>query len=72
MYAVCQLDDNDADILRHRHKHLADILRLLLLLGKDRHLAELCNSLNKVCNILAEILLNILFRHIRIFDNIVQ
>ena len=30
---VGQFDDDDTDILRHRQQHLADIFRLLLLLG---------------------------------------
>ena len=72
MYTVGKLDDDNTDILRHCHQHLAHILRLLLLLCKDRHLAELCNALNKVCNILAEFLLDILLGHIGVFNNVMQ
>src|SRR5260370_15982032 len=31
--AVGQLDEDDPKVLRHRHHHLADVLRLLLLVG---------------------------------------
>lgn len=54
MQPVGQLNDDHADILRHGKEHLADILRLLFLLGGKRHLAELCHTIHKVGDGLAE------------------
>ena len=48
MEPVGELDDDDPDIARHGYEHLADILRLLLLLGLERHPAYLGNAVDKL------------------------
>ena len=69
---VRQLDDDHTDILRHRQQHLADILRLLFLLGGKRHLAELCHAIHKVGDGLAEFRGDILKGFVRILHHIMQ
>ena len=72
MQTVRELDDHDADILRHRQQNLHDILRLLLLLREGRHLGELCHTLDQHRNIVSEALLHILARCGGILDDIMQ
>ncbi len=56
MKSVGELDDDDADILAHRHKDLADILRLLFLLGIERNLTDLGHAVHHDRHVLAEFL----------------
>ena len=70
---VGQLDDDDADILRHREEHLAQVLRLNLdLVDLVVDLAELCDAVNKKGDVVAELLADVLDRLRRILDDIVQ
>ena len=52
--AIAQLDQDDADIARHREQHLAEVLRLLLLARGVRQLAELRHALDEERDLLAE------------------
>ena len=70
--AVGQLDDHDADVLRHCKQNLHDVFSLLLLLGKGRHLGQLCDAVHEHGNVMAEALLHILSGRGGVLDNIVQ
>jgi len=51
---VRQLDDDDADVLRHGQQHLAEILRLFLLLGGIRNFCQFGDAIHQVGDFLAE------------------
>ena len=70
--AVGQLDNNDADILRHGQQHFADILRLNLLLGGERDLAELGDAVDDHGDLIAEFLLDLVVGDIRILYDVMQ
>ena len=69
---VGQLDDHDADILRHGKQDLHDILRLLLLLAEGRDFGELCHTVHEHRNIMSKTLFYIVQRGGGILDNIMQ
>ena len=58
--AVCQLDDDDADILGHGDKHFTDVLGLLLFPGGIGDAPQLGNAVDKLGNVLAETPANLL------------
>ena len=72
MQAVCQLDDDDADVLAHGEHDLADILRLLLLLIEDRDLGELCHAVHERRHIAPEALLHLLGSCVRVLHHIME
>ena len=69
---VRELDDHDADVLRHREQDLHDIFRLLLLLAEGRHLGQLCHAVHQHRDIVAEALFHIVQRRGGVLDHIVQ
>ena len=69
---VGQLDEDDADVLRHGQEHLADVLRLLLLMGQGAELAELGDAVDEACDIRAEVLLDVGERGLRVFRDVVK
>ena len=48
--AVGKFHHDDADVIGHRQKHLSEILCLLLLLGRERNLADLGDAVDDVRN----------------------
>ena len=70
--AVCELDHDDADVLRHREEHLAIVLELLLLARLVLDLAELRHAVDEHGDFLAEHLLDLLVRIDGVLDDIVQ
>ena len=72
VHAVRKLNDDDADVLRHRHQHFSEVFRLLLLARGERDLAELCDALGQVCNFLAEQLRDLVVRVRGILDDVVE
>ncbi len=56
---VGELDEDDAEVLRHRHHHLADVLGLLLLVGPDGDAAQLGHALDQVRHLRTELLLDL-------------
>ena len=72
VHAVRKLDDDDADILRHRHQHFSEVFRLLLLARGERDFAELCDALGQVRDLLAEILRDVVVCVRGILDDVVQ
>ena len=69
---VGQLDEDNADILVHRQKHLADILRLLLLFGREGHVGQLGDAADHNRDVRAEGFFQFVERHRRILNDVVQ
>ena len=45
---IGKFDDDDADILCHRHENFLEVFRLLLFMGLEFDFIELCNPLDKL------------------------
>jgi len=69
---VAELDEDDADVGRHRDDHLAVVLGLLLLLRGEVHLGELGDAVDQHGDLGAELLLDPRDRRARVFDHVVQ
>src|SRR5450756_495884 len=69
---VAELDEDDADVGRHRDDHLAVVLGLLLLLGGEVHLGELGDPVDQHGDLFAELVLDPGGRRARVFDDVVQ
>jgi hypothetical protein len=80
---VGKLDQHDADIIDHREEHLAQALRLLLLFAcrplspifaitGPGDLAKLGRAVHQAHNPDAELLLQIVQRHWRVLDHVMQ
>ena len=72
METVAELDYHNSDVLRHSKKYLADILSLLFLTAEYRDLAEFCNTVNEVSNVLTEALFKVVEGSVCILNNIVK
>jgi hypothetical protein len=71
--AIGELDEQDADVLRHRHDHLAEVLRLLLLLRvPGGELRELRHAVDEVGDLGPEELRDVLLRREGVLDRVVQ
>ena len=56
---VGELDEDDADVLRHGQEHLADVLGLLLLVGPGAELGQLGDAVDEVGHLRPEALLDV-------------
>jgi hypothetical protein len=56
---VGELDEDDPDVLRHREQHLADVLRLLLLVAQRREARQLRDTVDEVGDLGVEAVLDI-------------
>ena len=54
MQAVCQFDQNDTNILRHGHEHLAMVFRQLLFMGLVLDLPELGHPIDNHAHIMTK------------------
>ena len=70
--AVSQLDHDHADVVHHGEHHLAQVLRLLLFLGREINFADFCDTLDDVSHLLAKFLADIDDGHRGVFHRIVQ
>ncbi len=70
--AVGQLDQHDAQVARHRHQHLAEILRLRLLVGRKFHLVELGQAVNEIGNLAPEPVGELALARRRVLENVMQ
>ena len=70
--AVGELDQDDADVARHREQHLAEVLRLLLLARGEVDLADLGDPVDQARDLGAEVLLDLGERGERVLDRVVQ
>ena len=69
---VGNFDEDDADVLRHGHEHLAQIFHLLLFHGGILHARELCDALDEVCHRLAEQARDLLEARVGVLETVVQ
>ena len=70
--AVCQLDDDDADVLNHRQEHLAEVLRLGLLATAELDLGEFADAVDEFGYLGAKILGNLFLGGRGILYDVVQ
>ena len=70
--AVAQLDQDDADVRRHRDDHLAVVLGLLLLLGGEVHLGQLGDPVHEHGDLVAELGLDPGEGCAGVFDDVVE
>ena len=70
--SVGELDDDDADILRHGDEHLAIAFKLSLFFGMALDLVELGDAFNEKGDFLVEFALEIEAGAVGVFDDIVQ
>ena len=69
---VGNFDEDDADVLRHGHEHLAQILHLLLFHRRILHTRQLCDALDQICNRLAEHARDLLKACVGVLQAVVQ
>ena len=69
---VGDLDEDDPDVLRHGHEHLAQIFHLLLFHRGILHARELRDALDEVCYGLAEHAGDLLKARVGVFQTVVQ
>ena len=72
MEAVGELDEDDPQVLRHRHHHLADVLRLLLLIGADRDATQLGDALDQAGHLGAELFFDLVGGKRGVLDGVVE
>jgi hypothetical protein len=70
--AVAQLDQEHAQVLRHRHDHLAEALGLAILTRGEVDFAELGDTIDDGRHLLPEAALDLLEAGGRVFDHVVQ
>ena len=70
--SIGQLNQNHANIARHRKEHLAIVFNLSIFLGNILNFAQLRHAVNKVGHNHAKALLDIIQGIIGIFNNIVE
>ena len=70
--AIGELDEDDADVVDHRQQHLAEVLRLALLLRRELDRAELGHAFDDVGDVGAEQLPDALDRRLGVLDDVVQ
>ncbi len=70
--AVGEFDQNDADILHHRHDHFAEVFGLRLFLVAELQFIQLRNPLHQLGNAFAKKLLHILVGGGGIFNHVMQ
>ncbi len=70
--AVAELDEQDADVPRHRDDHLAEVLRLTIFLRREVDLRELGDAVDELGDLDAELLLDLVGGRERVLDHVVQ
>jgi hypothetical protein len=69
---VGQLDQDDADVLRHRHDHLPVVLRLRLLTTLERRSGQLRDALDETGDLGAELRPQLIELRLGVLENVVQ
>ena len=72
MKSVAKLDDDNTNILIHCDKHFSYILSLYFFSCRKRNLTKFSYTVNKKCNLVAELLPDIFKVILRILNHIVQ
>ena len=70
--AVGELDQQDPDVARHGHDHLADVLRLFLFPGAELEAVQLGEAVDDARDLGPEVVLDRLHRGDRVFHRVVQ
>ena len=70
--AVGELDHDDAQVARHRDQHLAEVLRLAFFARGERELTELGDAIHELGDLLAELLLELGLRRVRVLQDVVE
>ena len=70
--AVGQLDEHDANVVRHREQHLAEIFRLLFLMALERDLADLRDAVDEMHHVLPELALEFFGRGHRVLKRVME
>ncbi len=72
MGTVSEFDQNDADILHHRHDHFAEVFGLRLFLVAEIQLIKLRDPFHQLGNAFAKQLFHVLVGGGGIFDHVMQ
>ena len=72
MEPIGELDEDDADVVDHRQQHLAEVLDLALLAGRERDGADLGDALDDVRDVVAERVADALDGGEGVLDHVVQ
>jgi len=72
MQAVCELNENDADVFDHREHHLAKTLGLGFGTTAKLNLVKLAHAVNEPCDFGSEFFFYLCKRCIRVLDDVVQ
>lgn len=71
--AIGELDDDDADVLRHSHKHLAQIFEIVFFFGTAQFdLAELGDAIDQEGDVTPELFFDFSERHLGILGDIME
>ena len=69
---VGELDHQHAQVARHRHQHLAEVLGLALLARGEGQLADLGDAVHQLGDLLAELALEVLLGGRGVFQDVVE
>ena len=69
---VGELDEDHAEVLRHRDHHLADVLGLLLLVGAEGDPAQLGHAVDQARHLGTELALDLLGGQVGVLDRVVE
>ena len=72
MQPVGELDDDDANVARHRHKHLAQVLDLRIFFGLIRDAGQLGDPVDEARDFFPEVRRDLIAGNRGIFDDVVQ
>ena len=70
--AVAQLDEQDANVLRHRHDHLAEALGLAIFFAGEVDLAELGDAVDQVRDLVPELAGDVVPGGAGVFHHVVE
>ena len=69
---VSELDQDHADVLRHRHDQLAVVLRLGVLAALELDPRQLGDAVDQLCDLVAELVIDRLQVLVRVLDDVVE
>ena len=72
MQPVGELDEDDPEVLRHRDHHLADVLRLLLLVGPQGYPAQLRDAVDQAGDLRAELPFDLVRGQVGVLHRVVE
>ena len=72
MKSVGELDDDDANVVAHRHEHLAQVIDLRMAEGLDLEAVDLGDAVHELCDRIAKLLAYVVKRVLGILDRVMQ